>query len=114
MAKQARRLLDDPKADKPRILRFFREYFGCGKAGDVFKGDIKDFGYDAAMLVADTDAMVLYVLRQDRDVLEGLLTTNKSYVNARLAPGKTGGIQEYHSKNYRKRHLNSSLPADWQ
>jgi mono/diheme cytochrome c family protein len=32
-----RKMLDDPKFDKPRMLRFFREYFGYDKALEVFK-----------------------------------------------------------------------------
>lgn len=114
VAKQVRRLLDDPKAEKPRILRFFREYFGYDKAAEVFKENVKEFGYDAHVLVADTDALVLHVLKQDKDVLKELLTTNKGFVNARLDPKKPGGVTEYHSKNNRKTHLNYSLPADWQ
>ena len=66
------------------------------------------------MLVADTDALVLYVLRQDKDVLKELLTTDKGFVNARIDPKKPDTVVEYHSKNNRKTHLNYSLPADWQ
>lgn len=114
VAKQVTRLLDDPKVEKPRVLRFFREYFGYDKAGEVFKDNLKEFGYDAAVLVADTDALVLYILRQDKDVLKELLTTNKGFVNARIDPKKPDTVVEYHSKNNRKTHLNYSLPADWQ
>ncbi len=114
VAKQVTRLLDDPKVEKPRVLRFFREYFGYDKAGEVFKDNLKEFGYDAAVLVADTDALVLYILRQDRDVLKELLTTDKGFVNARIDPKKPDQVVEYHSKNNRKTHLNYSLPADWQ
>jgi mono/diheme cytochrome c family protein len=114
VAKQVRRLLDDPKAEKPRILRFFREYFGYNKADEVFKDGIKDFGYDPKVIIADTDALVLYVLKQDRDVLKELLTTDKGFVNARIDPKKPDAVVEYHSKNNRKTHLNYSLPADWQ
>lgn len=70
-----RRLLGDAKTNKPRILRFFREYFGYDKANDVFKeansgGQTIDFpGHDAATLVADTDRLIEYILEQDRDVL---------------------------------------------
>jgi mono/diheme cytochrome c family protein len=114
VAKQVRRLLDDQRTDKPRILRFFREYFEYDQAREVFKDNLKEFGYDASVLIADTDALVLYVLQQDRDVLRELLTTNKSFVNARVNAAKGGKIEPYHSKNNRKTHLNYSLPADWQ
>ena len=114
VAQQVRRLLDDPKTEKPRVLRFFREYFGYDKAGEVFKDNLKEFGYDANVLIADTDALVLHVLREDKQVLRELLTTNKSFVNARLDPKKPDEVKEYHAKNNRKTHLNYSLPADWQ
>jgi mono/diheme cytochrome c family protein len=114
VAKQVRRLLDDSKIEKPRILRFFREYFGYDKAGEVFKDNLKEFGYDANVLIADTDALILYILRQDRDVLKELLTTNKGFVNVRIDPKKPDEVKEYHGKNNRKTHLNYSLPADWQ
>jgi hypothetical protein len=78
--REARRLLDDPKVEKPRILRFFREYFGYAEAVNVFKND-KDFpGHDARGLIEDTDQLVHYVLAADRDVFRELLTTNKSFV----------------------------------
>lgn len=83
---QVRRMLADAKFDKPRILRFFREYFGYAKAVDVFKeenagGSAKDFpGHEAQTLVQDTDRLVEYILERDRDVLRELLTTNKSFV----------------------------------
>jgi hypothetical protein len=111
---QVRRLLDDPKIDKPRILRFFREYFGYDKATEVFKENLKEFGYDPHVLVADTDALILHILRRDTNVLKELLTTNEGYVNVRMDPKNPDEVKEYHSKNNRKTHLNYSLPADWQ
>lgn len=82
---QVRRLLDDPKTEKPRILRFFREYFGYDKAGDVFKEDKDNPEHDARALVEDTDRLILYILEQDREVLRELLTTNKAFVAYKTA-----------------------------
>jgi len=82
VAKQVRRLLDDPKTDKTRILRFFREYFGYEAALEVFKDNPE---HDARVLIEDTDRLVLYVLEQDRQVLKELLTTNKSFVAYKTA-----------------------------
>ncbi len=39
VAAQIRRMLEDPKLQKPRILGFFREYFEYGGAIDVFKDE---------------------------------------------------------------------------
>jgi hypothetical protein len=85
VAKQVRRLLDDPKADKTRIPRFFREYFGYDAATEVFKESKDNPEHDARVLVEDTDRLVSYVLEQDRQVLKELLTTNKSFVAYKTA-----------------------------
>jgi len=76
-------MFDDPKVDKSRILRFFREYFDYGSAIDVFKdatGLTQHPGHDPRTLVEDTDMLINYILQQDKDVLRELLTTNKSFV----------------------------------
>lgn len=79
------KLLEDSKLKKPRILRFFREYFGYERATEVFK-DTKDApGHDARALVEDTDRLIEYILEQDRNVLVELLTTNKAFVAYRTA-----------------------------
>ena len=85
VAKQVRRLLDDPKTDKTRILRFFREYFGYDAATEVFKDSKDNPEHDARVLIEDTDRLVLYVLEQDKQVLKELLTTNKSFVAYKTA-----------------------------
>ncbi|MCE9566508.1 MAG: DUF1588 domain-containing protein [Planctomycetes bacterium] len=85
VAKQVRRLLDDPKTDKTRILRFIREYFGYDAALEVFKDSKDNPEHDARVLIEDTDRLVLYVLEQDRQVLKELLTTNKSFVAYKTA-----------------------------
>ena len=74
----------------PRVLQFFREFFGYHKASEVFK-EVDNFkqrdgfrqfhNHTATRLMYDTDALVLHVLEQDRDVLYELLTTNKVFVS---------------------------------
>ncbi len=86
VAAAVRRMLDDPKLQKPRILRFFREYFGYDKAVEVFKDTEKqNKHHDPRALVEDTDRLIEYILEQDRQVLRELLTTNKSFVAHRTA-----------------------------
>jgi len=80
VAGHVRRMIDDPKLQKPRVLRFFREYFGYEQATEVFKDTKAASFHDARTLVEDTDRLVEYVLEQDKDVLYELLTTNKSFV----------------------------------
>lgn len=80
VAALVRQMLEDPKLRKPRILRFFQEYFGYTRATDVFK-DKKPFpAFRAEMLVDDTNRLVEHVLQRDRWVFETLLTTNESFV----------------------------------
>ncbi len=86
VAEQVRRMLADAKFDKPRILRFFREYFGYDKAPEVFKeqdasGTALDYRYHSPQTyVQDTDRLVEHILERDQNVLRELLTTNKSFV----------------------------------
>jgi hypothetical protein len=90
------RMLDDPAIEKPRILRFFQEYFGYDQAPNVFK-DVRlyepHFGGVKVIrppnLVRDTDLLVLDILERDRQVLRELLTTNRSFVQSDF-------IREYH------------------
>ena len=74
----------------PRVLQFFREFFGYYKARTVFK-DVDKFAkqeefkhfhnHTAVRLMYDTDALILHILEEDRDVLRQLLTTNKVFVS---------------------------------
>lgn len=86
--REVHRLLNDDEIPKPRILRFFHEYFGYNKAPDVFKDEytLKQAGirgkYRPENLVADTDRLVEHILQKDQDVLQELLTTDKTFVNS--------------------------------
>ena len=68
----------------PRILRFFREFFGYGEALDVFKDQqrINEHGlwHDPRTLVKDADNLIKVILREDKMVFERLLTTNEALV----------------------------------
>ncbi|MEI7684769.1 MAG: DUF1588 domain-containing protein [Planctomycetota bacterium] len=79
------RMLDDPKLPKPRILRFFREYFGYEKAKDVFQDDKANPEHDSRALIEDTDRLIESILAQDKNVLKELLTTNKAFVGYKSA-----------------------------
>ena len=67
-----------------RKLRFFREFFGYPAAITIFK-DEKRFGADrledaTARLLNETDRTVEFILKQNKNVFEELLTTDKFYV----------------------------------
>ena len=89
-----------------RKLRFFREFFGYGKAMTIFKDDAR-FGagrYDDAKgrLVDEADMLIAHILEEDQDVFEQLLTADEFYVyhsgdNAamRVASDRLRVIYEY-------------------
>mgnify|MGYP002780515277 CR=1 FL=1 len=79
------RLFADPKLDRVRVMRFFREYFGYGTAPEVFKERKAFPAHNARGLVEDTDRLILDILAADKDVFAELLTTTKSYVHHKSA-----------------------------
>lgn len=79
------KLWDDPKVEKSRIMRFFHEYFGYQAADEVFKDPKQNNQHDARILVADTDRLIELILKEDKNVLLELLTTNRSFVGASVA-----------------------------
>ena len=63
---------------KPRIIRFFQEYFGYTAAPNVFKDDTRQGGkHDAKQIVQDADWTILHILAEDQNVLAELLTTDR-------------------------------------
>lgn len=79
------RLLEDENIDKPRILRFFHEFFGYHHAPEVFKDDKRFYnGFTfyriANRYVQDTDTLVLHILSKDQNVFRELLSTEKYFV----------------------------------
>jgi len=83
VADQVKRLLNDDRIQKPQIMRFFDQYFEYPAAEEVFK-DLGRGQWRPEVLVNDTRMLIQMILDEDRDVLEQLLTTNKSFVNARF------------------------------
>jgi hypothetical protein len=81
------RMLDDDSIRKPRILRFFRDYFDHDLGGYICKDNAAQAStgapggnshyramFDAA---ASTDRLIELILEEDRDVLKKMLTTQK-------------------------------------
>ena len=105
--------------NNPRILQFFREYFGYFKAREVFK-DVDKFkdrtGFKqfnsgtASKFEYDTDTLIQHILADDKNVLYELLTTDKivsSYWNGtnsddqiKKARGKEKYVETHHLQNY--------------
>ena len=91
VAGHVKRMMEDPKFEKTRLLKFFREYFEYDRAADVFKEKPKAFNHHPGQYVADTDLLILAILSADRDVFRELLTTDRSYVNFATAKNKRTG-----------------------
>jgi hypothetical protein len=77
--REARRILGDATLEKNRKLRFFQEFFGYHRAGEVFK-DKSGWNHDVPYLVRDADMLVEHVLQKDRQVFSELLTTDRYFV----------------------------------
>jgi len=117
------RILEDESIQKPRILRFFHEYFGYHRAPAVFKDEKRFKGkqngsYRPKQLVTDTDTLVKYIVRNDKNVLKELLTTDKYFVihkgNNERAKEESDAIekiyQHFSKRDWKK--LPRSLPED--
>jgi hypothetical protein len=92
--REVTRIMDDGSIRKPRILRFFQEYFDYHRAPLVCKDTdslkavaVHDTGnqYNLKMnyLVSETDRLIEYILEADRKVLYELLTTSECVVRVR-------------------------------
>ncbi len=83
--REVQRILTDPSLEKRRIMRFFEEYFEFDVAEQTFK-DLKPGEWKPDVLVEDTRHLIRMILKEDRDVLGQLLTTNRSFVNFHRNP----------------------------
>ena len=89
--REVERMLADASVRKPRILRFFRDYFDYDLGGYICK-DSRALGETGASnrgtshyramfdATASTDRLVELILEEDKDVLKQLLTTDKVVV----------------------------------
>lgn len=86
--REVMRMLDDDSIRKPRILRFFRDYFDHDLAGYICKDtaalartgvSTRGTSHYRAMFdgTASTDRLIELILEEDKDVLKELLTTQK-------------------------------------
>ena len=78
------------KGKAERVLRFFQEYFAYQGATDVFKDGTRHPGHTPRPgdLIKDTDLLILHILKQDKDVLKELLSTDLAYI--RHVPTRPG------------------------
>jgi hypothetical protein len=110
VADQVRAMFADSRFSTSRPMDFLREYFGWRQALDVFKDPPERGTYEPGMLVSDLENTVGDILREDKDVLATLLTTNKYYVNYHYDSNKKT------ASPHRNGMLNQTvygLPPDW-
>ena len=86
--REVSRMLDDDSIRKPRVLRFFRDFFDYDLSGYICKDQkalastgtsARDNAYFRAMFdaTASTDRLIELILADDKEVLKELLTTQK-------------------------------------
>lgn len=100
---QVERLLRDEGILKPRILRFFQEFFGYVHAHKVFKDAKRSGGFAyygenyPEMYERDADFFVMKILENDTDVFRQLLTSDKYYILRRQTFRNT--VFDFYHKN---------------
>ena len=83
---QVSRMLADESIDKPRILRFFQEFFGYNQAHNIFKDESRSGGFSyygenyPHMYETDADFFVLNILEKDKDVFKQLLLSDEYFI----------------------------------
>ena len=103
--REVTRILNDDSIRKPRILQFFREYFDYDRAATICKTrqsiEGKGAHYESHpavinSMIANTDGLIEIILREDKNVLKELLTTDRviyqPYTSVRLHRGMTTDI----------------------
>lgn len=86
--REVQRMLAEDSIRKPRVLRFFRDYFDYDLGGYICKDskalaetgvNTRGTSHYSAMFDAtvSTDRLIELILREDKDVLKQLLTTDK-------------------------------------
>lgn len=100
---QVSRILQDDAIDKPRIRRFFQEFFGYTQAHKVFKDGDRSGGFAyygenyPAMYEKDADFFVMNILEKDRDVFRQLLTSDEYYIINRATFRNT--VYDFYKQN---------------
>ena len=92
VARVVRQLLDEQlgggtwsRREMPRIMRFFEEFFGFDRAGEVFKDNERKRlekipQWNTDVMVYDAKLLIEHILKRDRDVIAELLTTDEYFI----------------------------------
>ena len=97
------------KGKAERVLRFFQEYFGYRGATDIFKDGTRHPGHNPrpSDLIKDTDLLIMHILKEDKEVLKELLTTDIAYIrHVPTRPGwETIGSYNVSKKQVREQNI---------
>jgi hypothetical protein len=79
-------------------MRFFEQYFGFNRAGDVFKDNDRRrlegiSQWNTQLLIHDAKTLINHILEKDEDVIAELLTTNEYFV---AHPGDNDFAKEFY------------------
>jgi len=83
---QVSRMLADESIDKPRILRFFQEFFGYNQAHKIFKDENRSGGFHyygenyPRIYERDADFFVMNILEKDKHVFRQLLLSDEYFI----------------------------------
>ena len=96
VARVVEQILDLPvyppgRADPvPRLLRFFHEFFGYDRCGEVFKdaheANLHNVYVDPRLMTSEADALMKVILRDDHNVVERMLSSSEMVVKHSGAP----------------------------
>ena len=112
--REVSRMLDDDRIRKPRVLRFFRDFFDYDLGGYICKDNAalartgvstRGTSHYQAMFhaTASTDRLIELILKKDEDVLKELLTTRQVVA--------TGADKSYFGKKNNKLERDEALQA---
>lgn len=78
------------KSTHPKIVRFFREFFGYPASVKLFKDELRSGGFfdngdrgytgTAGSVTNEADRLIDYILTQDKNIFEQILTTDLNFV----------------------------------
>ena len=93
----------------PRLLRFFHEFFGYDRCGDVFKdaheANLHNVYVSPSAMVSEADALLRVILREDKQVFERMLSTNElvvKHTGEQMTPEKLAVLKERREAELKK------------
>jgi hypothetical protein len=111
---------NDYYSKRPRVLRFFQEFFGYTGVVDVFKDKARNPDHHALRLRKDADLFVLSILEADKNVFAELLTNNRYVMDyfkddklKKLLAGSNAKQLEHYRNKYGKEFAEIAKSGKW-